>query len=115
MSFFEGRFRAHNKLKCPEDFKLVFASKHRSSDKLFLFLARENNLNQARLGLVVPKKHVSRSVDRNKLKRIVRESFRFKQKQLEGMDVVVLVKNKINCKNQPTTLELVKHWNKISK
>jgi|TARA_B110000240_G_C13338828_1_gene384592 ribonuclease P protein component len=93
----------------------VFASKHRSSDKSFLFLARENNLNQARLGLVVPKKHISRSVDRNKLKRIVRESFRFKQKQLEGKDVVVLIRNKINCRSRLIELELIKHWNKISK
>lgn len=115
MSSFEGGFRACNRLKRPEEFKLVFSSKQRSSDKSFLFLARQNDLNQARLGLAVPKKHISKSVDRNKLKRIIRESFRLRQKQLEGKDVVVVVKGAVNCKSKTIESELVKHWERMSK
>lgn len=115
MSSFEGRFRACNRLKRPEEFKLVFSSKQRSSDKSFLFLARQNNLNQARLGLAVPKKHISKSVDRNKLKRIIREGFRLRQKQLEGKDVVVVVKGRVNCKNKSIEPSLITHWEKMSK
>ena len=115
MSSFEGRFRACNRLKRPEEFKLVFSSKQRSSDKSFLFLARQNNLNQARLGLAVPKKHISKSVDRNKIKRIIREGFRLRLKQLEGKDVVVVVKNRVNCKSKSIESGLVTHWEKMSK
>ena len=115
MSSFESRFRACNRLKRPEEFKLVFSSKHRSSDNSFLFLARQNNLNQARLGLAVPKKHISRSVDRNKITRIIRESFRLRQKQLEGKDVVVVVKGAVNCKSKSIDAGLIKHWDKMSK
>tara|TARA_R110000782_G_scaffold27256_2_gene69102 strand:- start:1498 stop:1845 length:348 start_codon:yes stop_codon:yes gene_type:complete len=115
VSSFERRFRACNRLKRPEEFKLVFSSKQRSSDKSFLFLARQNDLNQARLGLAVPKKHISKSVDRNKLKRIIRESFRLKQEQLEGKDVVVVVKGAVNCKSKTISAGLLKHWERMSK
>lgn len=47
----------------------------------------------ARLGLVVAKKHLKRAVDRNRFKRLVRESFRAHQQQLEGLDVVVLARS----------------------
>jgi len=102
-------------LKRPEEYKLVFSSKQRSSDKSFLFLARQNGINQARLGLAVPKKHISKSVDRNKLKRIIRESFRLRQKQLMGKDVVVVVKGAINCSSRSIDSELIKHWERVSK
>jgi len=80
-----------------------------------LFLARQNNLNQARLGLAVPKKHISKSVDRNKLKRIIREAFRLRQKQLEGKDIVVVVKGRVNCKSMLIEPSLIPHWEKMSK
>jgi ribonuclease P protein component len=93
----------------------VFSSKHRSSDKSFLFLARKNGIAQARLGLAVPKKHISKSVDRNRLKRIIRESFRLRQKLLEGKDVVVVVKSPLNVKSKMIEAGLAKHWEKMSK
>lgn len=48
--------------------------------------------SQARLGLVVAKRNVKLAVARNKLKRLIRESFRRQQVQLNGLDVVVVVK-----------------------
>jgi ribonuclease P protein component len=93
----------------------VFSSKHRSSDKSFLFLTQKNGINLARLGLAVPKKHIHRSVDRNRLKRIIRESFRLRQKQLEGKDVVVVVKNHLNVNRDNVDSILAEHWDKIIK
>ncbi len=46
----------------------------------------------ARLGIVVAKKNVRLAVARNRLKRIVRESFRQQQDSLQGLDVVVIIK-----------------------
>jgi ribonuclease P protein component len=115
VSSLRGRFRTNNRLKRPEEFKQVFSSKHRSSDKSFLFLARKNGFNLARLGLAVPKKHINTAVERNRLKRIIRESFRRKQTNLKGNDIVVVVKNKmdVNQKNMETTLS--KHWDNVIK
>ena len=43
----------------------------------------------ARLGLVVGKKLLKRAVDRNRLKRVVRENFRLRRLQLPSYDLVV--------------------------
>ena len=43
----------------------------------------------ARLGLVVGKKLLKKAVDRNRVKRIVRENFRLRRCQLPAYDLVV--------------------------
>lgn len=43
----------------------------------------------ARLGLVVGKKLLKRAVDRNRVKRVVRERFRLRRGELPVMDLVV--------------------------
>lgn len=53
-------------------------------------LYRQNGLSDARLGLAISKKCARRAVDRNRLKRIVRESFRRHRQLIPGVDVVVL-------------------------
>ncbi len=45
----------------------------------------------ARLGMVVAKKNVRLATARNRIKRVIRESFRQQQVQLDTMDVVVVV------------------------
>ena len=57
-----------------------------------LFLARKNNLGRGRLGLVIAKKNVKLSVQRNRVKRVVRETFRLNQHKLKGIDVIVLAR-----------------------
>lgn len=48
---------------------------------------RGNDVGVARLGMIVAKKVLRRAVDRNRAKRVVRESFR--RQSLEAVDVVV--------------------------
>ncbi|NJN51402.1 MAG: ribonuclease P protein component [Gammaproteobacteria bacterium] len=43
----------------------------------------------ARLGLVVGKRQLRRAVDRNRIKRLVRESFRTREPGLPDLDIVV--------------------------
>lgn len=80
-----------------------------------MFLSADNGTKLARLGLAVPKKHVHKSVERNRLKRLIRESFRLRQKQLEGKDVVVVVKGRLNVNSEMFDSSFVKHWDKVSK
>jgi ribonuclease P protein component len=54
-------------------------------------LARPNDLEKARLGLAMSRRAAKRAVDRNKLKRLARESFR-QQRQLPMMDFVVMAR-----------------------
>ena len=41
---------------------------------------------------MVGKKHLKKAVDRNRFKRLVRESFRHHQEQLKGLDIIVLAR-----------------------
>lgn len=49
---------------------------------------RPNDSGVARLGLIVGKKVLRRAVDRNRAKRMIRESFR-RQRRLPAVDIVV--------------------------
>lgn len=76
-----------------KDFQTVFDDAPlRTSHQQFLVLARLNTLDRPRLGLVIAKKHIRHAVDRNRMKRLIRETFRVKQQQLAGIDVIVLAR-----------------------
>lgn len=115
MSSFGERFPPENRLKRLKEYKQVFSSKRRSSDKSFLFLAKTNGFGFARLGLAVPKKHIHSAVERNRLKRVIRESFRLKQEKLKGNDIVVVVTNKMDVNNKNIESIIAKHWNQVIK
>ena len=110
-----GYFRAYNKLRCSKDFAIVFSSRNRSSDCFFLFLAINNKTELARLGLAVPKKNISKAVERNRIKRLIRESFRLRKKRLKGKDIVVFVKKQFDTKQVKIEQILANHWDKIAK
>lgn len=55
----------------------------------FLILATPNDLGHPRVGLVFAKKNLKHAVQRNRIKRQVRETFRLEQ-DLPAMDIVVL-------------------------
>ena len=79
------------RLLTPGDYRRVFdRADAKAQTKQILILARSNELGFARVGLVVAKKHAKRAVDRNEIKRIVRESFRHHQSELENLDCVIL-------------------------
>ena len=75
-----------------------------------------NSKSHARLGMAVPKRQLKRAVDRNRIKRLIRESFRKHQAQLQGLDVVVLVRHGIvKLDNETVFRALDKHWDLLSK
>lgn len=83
------------RLLTPADFKPVFdGADLRVSSKELLILARVNLLNRPRLGLVIAKKHIRLATQRNRIKRIVRESFRSQQTAFGdyGVDTIVLAR-----------------------
>ena len=88
----------------------------RVSSKHFLILARGKSLPTARLGIIVAKKHVKLAVQRNRVKRLLRESFRLRKSSLPNLDLVVLAKKGIDRLDNPDcALELQYLWNKLSR
>ena len=89
----EHRFTRDFRLLSPADFKSVFdGAQHKVSCRYILMLAIKQQTSQTRLGMVVAKKNVSKSVERNRIKRLIRESFRHARLQLPGLDIIVLIR-----------------------
>ncbi len=115
MSKKTGNFTRSNRINDPKEYRLVFKSPCRSADIKFLVLARKNGLKQARLGLAIAKKNVSRAVSRNQIKRTIRESFRHNKALLKGMDVVVIAHKKQTIINNKFIIESISaHWKNVS-
>jgi ribonuclease P protein component len=109
-------FTRQQRLCKPSEFKRVFDQPCKAADGYFIVLAKTNQLPHARLGLAIAKKRVKRAVARNRLKRLVRESFRHHPELLEGLDCVVLVKDNIEQIDNPRLFHsLSRLWQLISK
>ena len=110
-------FTKQQRLLNQADFAAVFAdAPFRASHPNFLILARTNNVGHARLGLVVPKKHVRKANLRNSIKRVARETFRSEQHKLPPIDAIVLARRgaEIVPKQQLTSI-FTGLWKRISK
>jgi len=103
------------RLLCSSDFQNVFDDAPlRTSHQHFLFLARPNELGCPRLGLVIAKKHIRHAVDRNRMKRLIRETFRVKQQQLAGIDVIVLARKGMNESTNAVLIEQLNgQWQRL--
>jgi ribonuclease P protein component len=83
-------FPRSSRLTQSVQFERVFAEPKRVSNKGFTLLARKNDIGFARLGLAISKKCAARAVQRNRIKRQARETFRMKSGDLADLDIIVL-------------------------
>lgn len=66
------------------------------------------------MGFVIGKKHVRLAVNRNRIKRVVRDSFRHHQHDLPPVDIIVLaVKGAANIDTQQLHGQLDKAWRQL--
>lgn len=86
-------FGWEKKLHKTDEFSSVFRFKCAQRGACLDVLARPNGLGHARLGLVVGRKLLRRAVDRNRLRRLLRERFRLNQGRLGALDIVVRLKS----------------------
>ncbi|MFI2811094.1 MULTISPECIES: ribonuclease P protein component [Microbulbifer] len=98
-------------------YRAVFSGTQvRAAHPNLLILAVPNDLGHPRLGLVVAKKHVRNATDRNRIKRIARESFRLRQHRLPAVDVVVIARPGIGDLDRPALAKLFdKQWRKLAR
>lgn len=86
------RFPKRARLSVKADYNRVFAQPDKSSDRYFTVLARGSEKGYARLGLAVSRKSAREASARNRIKRLIRESFRRHQRDLASVDVVVIAR-----------------------
>lgn len=104
-------FSREFRLLDPAEFRSVFEQAERSRDSYLVVLARRNDLTVARLGLAISKKNVRKSVDRNRIKRLVRESFRHNRTALGSVDIVVMARSAIlRADREVIRQSLERHW-----
>ena len=102
-------------LKKPH-YDYVFQSARKFGKHFSTFLCRKNNLHHPRLGLIVSKKTAKQATERNRFKRLCRESFRLMQHDLPNVDIVVLSRGKIaEADNQRLLSEFQDVWQRLSK
>ncbi|MBS3917109.1 MAG: ribonuclease P protein component [Sulfuritalea sp.] len=88
-------FRGEHRLRKTDEFSSVFAFRKTLRGKNFDVLYRPGLSDSARLGVVVAKKFVRSAVNRNMVRRIVRESFRLSRAKLLPNDIVVRVSSRM--------------------
>lgn len=90
------RFSRTHRLLRPAEFKAVFDSTaFKVGEQHFVLLLRPNGLDHPRLGLVIAKKKVRLAVDRNRLKRRIRDSFRRHQQDLPAVDIIFMARQEL--------------------
>ena len=110
-------FGREKRLLTPRQFKAVFDSPSgKVPGRNVLLLARQNDLQHPRLGLVIGKKSVKLSVERNRIKRQIRETFRHHQVELAGWDIVIVARKGLaDLENPELARQFAKLWKRLSR
>jgi ribonuclease P protein component len=85
------RFTKQAKIVKTDDFSSVFNLRKRIANKHLVMRYRPKAVNIARLGLIVSKKTAKLAVQRNYMRRVLRELFRLNQHRLPAVDLVVQI------------------------
>ena len=110
-------FSTDVRIHCADDYKSVFdGALFKVHQPHFLFLAKISEQPKSRLGIVVAKKKVRRAHERNRIKRLARESFRLHQQNIELLDIVVMPKMGIDTiSNAELHQQLQFAWQKLQR
>lgn len=104
-------FSKQERLLTPAEYSRVFECAEKSSDRYLTILARVNTVGFPRLGLAISKKSARQAVQRNRIKRVIRESFRSQKHRIPAMDMIVLSKRDVTgASKTQLAASLMRHW-----
>jgi ribonuclease P protein component len=95
------------------DYDYVFEQAKKIVTPEFIILHRANTLGYSRLGLALSKKAIAKAHDRNRIKRLLRETFR--TRELPAFDVIFLARQGVaKVENKTLIAGLGIIWNKLA-
>lgn len=112
-------FGKSQRLLNPSDYQGVFDNIDcKQGGKYCTLLSARNRRSETRLGLIAAKRNLKLAVQRNKAKRVLRESFRLNQSLLRKpehqFDVIALFKaSAADASTEAMRKELDKQWSKL--
>ena len=108
-------FSQRNRLLKPSEFTAVF--RHKSiviSKSALTLMCLQSELDRPRLGIVIAKKQIKHAHQRNRVKRVFRESFRHRQTELPAVDVIILGRHQLQyATNELIFQQLQVCWQKL--
>ncbi len=103
--------KKENRLKKQKDFENVFQNGKSFKEGGLYFKIKENNLGFPRFGFVVSKKNFPKAIERNKIKRILREAIK-KEELKKNIDVIIVVNPERDIDNLKNDLKKFLEKNK---
>ena len=102
----EYGFPKELRLNRAAEYKAVFSkAKYKVSCRYLLIFAIDSARSHSRLGVIVGKKNVAKAVQRNRIKRLLRTSFRLNQDLLGSVDIVILARSNLGSLNNNSITE----------
>jgi ribonuclease P protein component len=103
------------RLRRAAEFAAFRTASGRVQTRHFLLRTLPSSAGQARLGLAVSRKVSKRAVARNRIKRIIRESFRLRRAALPALDVLVIARSSAAATDNPALrADLEAAWQKLA-
>jgi ribonuclease P protein component len=103
------------RLRRKSDFEAAYARGRRFGNGFFAVTAKPNDIGGPRLGLAVSVKNAGSSVERNRLRRTIRESFRLHQHDLPAVDIVVSARGRArDATGAELRANLLPLWKKVT-
>ena len=108
-----NKFDKTRRLQTKTEYNCVFSQANKTVTEELILLHRKNGLEHARIGLALSKKKIAKAHERNRVKRLLRESFR--QQRLPAVDVIFLAKrNTTEQTNVAINNQLSQTWGQIN-
>jgi len=110
----DNSFPKSARLNSPKDFKVVFKQATKLNFTGFTIYVMKTKQAESRLGLAISKKSAKKAVSRNRIKRIIRDSFRLRRGNLVGWDIVFVSRSAAEQLSKPELQALtIKVWKRL--
>lgn len=109
-----ARFTKRLRLLNAAQFDAAFKRGKRINVGAFSAVIAANDLEFARVGFAFAKKQAPLSVQRNRLRRLLREQFRLQQHQLTPVDLVLMLRSKLPDDVTKVTEATLQFWTQLA-